>query len=326
MNACNDKFLENKDINFNELDNKIYTTRDINWIVYKYEMQSKPVMGKVSMEDLIGFYRPFDDITLSFPEVLDDFFDEKGDGYHSRAISMLNYDSDTVMEGLKNSFEREPISTFEVDDHKQVIFNNGMHRFLVLRSLYLKERAKCNSDREISLLNDKFTIPVEVTKNDMLKTYCKYLIDIFQPANIMNCYFGNIVEDRLPDSDKKYSVIKYSGMGKEEKVYLNDEEYDDYIASIVSISSEYGDNGPTGKSIIEYFDGTVVTTDDTGLLLLTSEVISSSVHRKDVLEDNVKYNFNELMETYPSFKKFVDSNFKNEISMIKEGVRYEHSK
>lgn len=326
MNTCNDNFLVNRDINFDELDNKIYTTKDINWIVYKYEMQSKPVMSKVSMEDLIGFYSPFNDITLSFPEVLDDFFDEKGDSYHSRAISMLNYDSDNVIEGLKNSFEREPISTFEVDDHKQVIFNNGMHRFLVLRSLYLKERAKCNSDREINLLNDKFTIPVEVTKNDMLKTYCKYLIDIFQPANIMNCYFGDIVEERIPDSDKKYSVIKYNGIGKEEKVYLSDEEYDDYIASIVSISSEYGDNGPTGKSVVEYFDGTVVTIDDKGLLALTGDAITSSVHGKEVLEDTVKYNFNELMDTYPSFKKFVDSNFKHEINMIKEGVKYGRSK
>ena len=326
MNACNEYFLEAKGIDFSELDSKVYTTRDINWIVYKYEMQGDRRVDKVSMEDLIGIDRVYDDIPLIFPDILDYYFDENGDGYHERAVSMLDYDSDTVIEGLQESFEREPVSTFEVDNGKQVIFNNGMHRFFVLRSLYLKERAKCTSDREINLLNSKFTIPVEVTRNDMVKTYCKCLIDMFQPADTMNSFFGAVEEESLPDTDKKYSVIKQTGWNSYEKVYLSDEDYDNYTASIVSIMPEYGDHGLTGRSVVEYFDGTVVTVDDVGLINLTSDVISNTIKGKEVMEDTVKYNFNELMETYPSFKKFVNDNFSHEIEMIKVGVKSGHSK
>ena len=90
---------------------------------------------------------------------------------------MLRYSADNVLEGLRRSFEQEPINVKETGEENYIILSNGLHRFTVLRTFYLKELADAKGDeKKIRELKQKYTVPVEVTGINLEKTYCKYIL------------------------------------------------------------------------------------------------------------------------------------------------------
>ena len=48
-----------------------------------------------------------------------------------------------------------------------------------MRILYLTTKSKYQNEEELNKLIKKYAIPVRVSKIDYIKTYCKYLIDLF---------------------------------------------------------------------------------------------------------------------------------------------------
>ena len=282
MNKCNEGFIKKHNINLSSIDNRIYTFKDINSILNKYEVQGKTYNTNISMNDLIGFYEKRN-VSLKFPDVLDDFFDELGDGYHSRSV------------GLDISFQREPIKTLEADN-KHVILTNGMHRFIVLRLLYLNERSKC-SNNNLDNLNQKYTIPVQTTPVDLIKTYCKYLIDIFNPVSIMGRCFT-----KAEKYDDYYFLTEIKGWNSKELVTLNEEEYQEYLESVISLGNEYDDNyNPTGRCELKKFNGEKMLLTDEELIEFTRNVIINSKRNNEELFENIN--------KYPSFKKFINTYF-----------------
>ena len=77
MNKCNEEFIKKHNIDLSSIDTRIYTLRDINPIIHKYEVQGRKYNTNISMNDLIGFYEKRN-VSLKFPDVMDDFFDELG--------------------------------------------------------------------------------------------------------------------------------------------------------------------------------------------------------------------------------------------------------
>ena len=58
-----------------------------------------------------------------------------------------------------------------------MIHNNGIHRYTLLRILYLSEVTKANGNKEkIEEIRKRYTIPAKVTSVDLDKTYCRYLL------------------------------------------------------------------------------------------------------------------------------------------------------
>lgn len=304
MNKCNEEFIKKHNIDLSGIDTRIYTLKDINPILHKYEVQGKKYDTNISMNDLIGFYEKRN-VSLKFPDVLDDFFDELGDGYHSRSVGLLSFELDELFNILFTSFEVEPIKTLEADN-KHVILTNGMHRFIILRLLYLNERSKC-SNNDLDNLNQKYTIPVQTTQVDLIKTYCKYLIDIFNPASIMGRYFSNIEKENY-----YYFLTEIKGWNRKELVTLNEEEYQDYLDSVVSLSNEYDEYyNPTGKCELKKFDGEKMILTDQELIEFTRNVIINSKRNNDELFENIN--------KYPSFKKFINNYF-SDLFDLERGV------
>lgn len=304
MNKCNEEFIKRHNIDLSSIDTRIYTFKDINPILHKYEVQGKTYSTNISMNALIGFYEQ-GNCSLQFPEVLNDFFDEFGDGYHSRSIGLLSYDLDKLFDILSTSFGVEPIKTLEADN-KHVILTNGMHRFVVLRLLYLNERSKC-SESNLDSLNQKYTIPVQTTPVDLIKTYCKYLIDIFNPTSIMGKYFSNIEKE-----NNYYFLTEIKGWNRKELVTINEEEYQEYLDSVVSLSNEYDEYyNPTGKCELKKFDGEKMILTDQELIEFTRNVIINSKRNNDELFENIN--------KYPSLKIFINTYF-SDLFDLERGV------
>lgn len=181
MNECNKRFLERNGIVIEDIctriDCHIHSRDEENPIIAQYNFQTNDEREMVSVADIVGydtFERSQDtNIFLS----MDRFFDEKGKPYSTRSLGMLEYDKENIIENLRQSFRDEPISLIETGEGTYAVLSNGLHRYTLLRILYLSEAVQANGNREkLAELAKKYTIPADVTGIDFDKTYCKYLL------------------------------------------------------------------------------------------------------------------------------------------------------
>lgn len=319
MNKCNEEFMKRNEIDFSGIDTTIYDIEDINEIVGKYEIQGQRISEEVSIENILGLYNE-KGLPHSFPEILDSFFDENGDGYHSRSVGMLQYDENNVIDRLNSSFRLEPMVLIECDMCKFMIFTNGMHRFIVMRMLYLSAKSKCQNEIELNKLIEKYTIPVEVVKVDFVKTYCKYLIDLFQPVSCMGEYYANIEKTIDENGKERYELTKIKGYGKYEIIYLSKEDMGMLLKSYTKLENEYDNNFKrTGRCILKEFSGVKHILTDDELILFTRRIINESGKSKKELFELLRIQ----SEKYESFNQFLKMYFNDMIDYgIGEDVEY----
>jgi hypothetical protein len=187
-------FIRTLNINIEKLlsmeESQIKEPRTINELTHKYRINStNGEKMNISIGQILGFDTWLSDynkknILLS----MGNFFGDKNDGYHTRSLGMLEYTSEEIVEKLQYSFQFEPISIQEADEDKYCISSNGLHRYTVLRIHYLLEKIK--GQKSETELNEKYTIPVKVSKIDYFKTYCNYLLRLLNNniSDIRNKY------------------------------------------------------------------------------------------------------------------------------------------
>jgi len=222
MNECNQRFLERNGISIEDISSKIdchlYNSAEVNPIVSNYAFYTNEEDEMISIADIVGYNTEWRSISKNIFLSMDSFFDNNGDGYHSRSIGMLEYDKDDIIENLKQSFIEESVTLAETGEGTYTILSNGLHRYTLLRILYLSEAASANGDKEkLAELRKKYTIPVKVTGVDLDKTYCKYLL---QKVSARDDEYK--VMDVCTEYDSNYkqtgnAVVKYAN-GKSESL------------------------------------------------------------------------------------------------------------
>lgn len=157
---------------------KINNTENISYIVEKNGFYKNSQNEYICIADIIGDNINGDETNNLLKELQSLFSENKVNKYNTRSNSMLKYTSENIIQGLSESFSREPISLAEVKKNKYVIKNNGRHRCALLKANYLKELSKCKDEVDKQNLKSKYTIPVEVERLDVIKTYSKYLLKL----------------------------------------------------------------------------------------------------------------------------------------------------
>ncbi len=319
MNKCNEAFIRRLNIDFSEFDSRVYTTKDINPIVAEYEVQGEGEIKSVPLEFMYGVDKQVDIVPdYTFPKILDSYFDAEGDGYHSRSVGMLQYDENNVIDKLQGSFSSEPMVLHEVDMDKYVVSTNGMHRFLVMRLLYLSARSKCKNETELNELIKKYTIPVKSKKIDLLKTYCKYLINLFQPADCMNEYYDNVEELKNSDGTVQYRLTKILGWRRSEIIDVSEEEMQRYYQSYRYLDAEDDDNFRlTGNSVLKAFNGKIEILTDVELIEKVKKIIKNSDRKSEQLFETLR----EQAQRYESFNLFLQTYFSDVINLGETEVR-----
>lgn len=160
------------------VDGHIYSPTEVNKIVADFGFQKGYRKKNVSIADIVGYDSEFHGNFDNIFDSMDYFFDEYGSLYQKRSTKMLEYSKDDIIEGLSSSFEIEPMSLIETGEGTYTVFTNGLHRYTLLRALYLCEASKVQGDEDaLSALKEKYTIPANVQEIDLDKTYCAFLLD-----------------------------------------------------------------------------------------------------------------------------------------------------
>lgn len=194
-----------------------YNKRELNQIISRYGMYKNKMWKSLCIDSIIGKDRGK---TQSLLMELNDLFDENGEAYKKRSISMLKYNSKEIILKLENSLEDEPIELKEIKSGKYIISNNGMHRINLLKVHYRKELNNNVSTKDLTKLQEKYTIKAMVEGIDIIKTYSRYLLSLYD-KNIA-------IEDEINDKyQKTENVIIY-----DENEYYKIMNYNDLIAFV----------------------------------------------------------------------------------------------
>ena len=230
MNKIVEEFIEKNGIDYDALKQtgqlKVQSESDINYIIASnriYKNSDEKI--KISIADILGYNYNLRDLTgQDLLYNMSYFFDLNGSGYQTRSVSMLDYSSDEIMERLMASFDREPIRIVEADKGgKYVIGDNGLHRFHVLKSHFLKEMLSLKPDDidGYETLKEKYTFNAMANELDFAKTYSTYLLKKI-------AYFkGESIPDFQAELDQEYNYtgnleITFSNNGK--KMVLNNQQ------------------------------------------------------------------------------------------------------
>lgn len=197
---------------------------DVNKVVCCYGFfKPKKRVKKVSIADVIGCdynYGSSDNII----DNLASFFDEKGETYHTRSLSMLNIPLGEAMSAFEESNKKEPICLNEVDSGKYIVSQNGMHRFHVMKMHYLSELSKLNPQDKMAIrrLREKYSFDSKVNEIDFVKTYSAYMISLLDDdLKLENDY------DADWQLTGKSCLKSYSD--SERNLVLNDEQLADFV-------------------------------------------------------------------------------------------------
>lgn len=229
MNSCNIEFLERNGIDIDEvvnsIDCKIKTPSMINSVIND-NFFSKPLsrnLKMVSIADILGYEQREELSSENIFQSMDLFFDEKGDGYHQRSVGMLEYTEDNIIQKLESSFNFEPISIKETGEGSYVVNSNGLHRYTILRILYLNEVSKAKENKkELERLAQKYTIPVQIEEVDFEKTYCKYLLKNIR-SEIDESPSINRIQTNYDENYKNTGMVEIKFSDGTKKIMNNEE-------------------------------------------------------------------------------------------------------
>lgn len=220
------EFLNLNSISLTEISQiteNIIEPKDIDSILEYKSITTEEETALVSIEDIIGYSYPK---KRDIFESISEFFDSQKDGYHSRSLSILQYTPDNIIPGLSNSFIVEPMKVKKVENGKCFIVGNGMHRFTILRIMYLLEKYR---GKNLVELRKKYTIPVILNKVDKTKTYCAYIISILNE----NIY----IRSELDSDYHKTNRVEVIDSVNNTKNILTDEDLIIYTSEVIRDSN-----------------------------------------------------------------------------------------
>lgn len=152
--------------------------RNISNMELNHGVFSKIGEETIPLSQILGFSKSDCKIDKSFFANFDNFFNSTiNDGYHTRALGMLSYSPEDVMDFLARSFSKEPIKTISINN-QYYISSNGLHRFMALKLYYMLEMYQGKSIEE---LDKKYMIKVENKELDIFKTFTNYFGSCFNP-------------------------------------------------------------------------------------------------------------------------------------------------
>lgn len=224
MNETIRNFLNLLNINeekFNSLEgSRIKKDADVNPILSRFALyKNREDNKKVSIADVVGYNYNSQGLSNGLISNLSEFFDKDGDNYHSRSVSMLDIPQSEIMNELDYSFKREPMCLLEVDKGVYNIGDNGLHRFHILKTHYLDELSKLdtNDKNAVKKIKEKYSFNANVSEIDYLKSYSAFMLKLLDENLYLESHYDSNYE-----LTGKSRLINYEK--PEEEIILTDDQ------------------------------------------------------------------------------------------------------
>lgn len=179
-NDCIRDFLKRQGMDTKEILNteeyELKSEYDINPILAQSQVLDETEEEDIFIGDIVGFEQwHLRGANKNIVDNFSSFYQTNGDGYHTRANSMLEFkDGKEAMEKLKNSFSMEPLKLEKYDD-QYIIGGNGLHRTILLRFFYVKDLLEGKLSEEE--LRERYTVPrCRITTINIEKSYYNFLL------------------------------------------------------------------------------------------------------------------------------------------------------
>ena len=154
----------------------VYSPEDVNRIIKEnYISQTGGKENKrVSISDIIGSYDQRSG-SINILDIMSNYYRYDGDKFSSRDNDYLNFESfEEAIKKLKD----KPIDVKEFDKGNYVVSDDGIHKFMILKMLYLNDYEK--GKVKAKMLKSDYLVPVTAEKPDLELTYSQFIIrDVF---------------------------------------------------------------------------------------------------------------------------------------------------
>ena len=167
-----------------KVDTKIYRPVDFLGVFAKNAIYEPSSESTVSIGDIYGCTMNHGDNNDSVFELLNDYYKEekpqkkgifqKSNDHCNRSNDNLNLSASAMVEKSNNSPEPIKVCCVDKDNKVYLINDNGMHRFLAMKSLYLAMLS--DNPQLIDQIKKKFMVKVQLRELNEVKTFCYYII------------------------------------------------------------------------------------------------------------------------------------------------------
>ena len=218
---------------------------------------------------------------------------------------------------LKTSFEYEPLYALNVENGKYLITTNGLHRFTVLRILYLKDfQEALGNPQKIEEVKEKYKIPMAISEIDSTKAYLEYMIRLAQPMDYFGCRIIECEPSNTGEAEKHdWNVIFERGFNEFIEKRFSYEEILELSKCIYAIRPQYDENFRNAGNIeVEYFNGEKKVFDSIQFIEYAKQLFRNHSNIRSI-EEKITGHYTK----YKSFKTFIDTHF-DEIFHLKDKI------
>lgn len=222
-----------------KVDTRLYSKEYFLGILSSYVIYKPQRIDEVSIGDIYGCNFELKKPNISVFELLSDYFKEdkkkkenrfdKKQDYFNRSNENIFLSSNQMIEKSNNCSEHITVSKIDIENNINLIYTNGMHRFLLLKSIYLKILSLFPD--KINEIKERFKIKVLLSEIDEIKTFCFFIMDHYYSKINKNVGY------KLEYKDYKMTGRLMIGIGENnefsEHLIFNDDELIEFIKPMV---------------------------------------------------------------------------------------------
>lgn len=222
MNQTMKDFLERNGIDADNMPKgmnlELTNPNNFNKFLNYMSVQNEQEKRYVCITDIIGSDAFVNDGNIY--DLMEMFFDVKGDPYHRRSTDLLEIPSADIMKELNLSFSDDHIILADYED-KYFVRTNGNHRVFAMYLNYLLESQNANTPEEKEALKKKYTFPAYVMKIDTEKSYANFILQSKRSRK----YIDRVFDRKQMQMTNDYEIVDCG----ERRTIKNEREIDEFV-------------------------------------------------------------------------------------------------
>ena len=222
MNQTMKDFLERNGIDADNMPKgmnlELTNPNNFNKFLNYMSVQNEQEKRYVCITDIIGSDAFVNDGNIY--DLMEMFFDVKGDPYHRRSTDLLEIPSADIMKELNLSFSDDHIILADYEG-KYFVRTNGNHRVFAMYLNYLLESQNANTPEEKEALKKKYTFPAYVMKIDTEKSYANFILQSKRSRK----YIDRVFDRKQMQMTNDYEIVDCG----ERRTIKNEREIDEFV-------------------------------------------------------------------------------------------------